>query len=157
MRKILILFVIILSSCKINNVVEHHGVNFLEKKQQKLLLNQSNINDVKKILGPPSTESIFDNNLMIYIERKTTRSTFKSLGKKKIIVNNILLLETDKNGLLIAKKFYNTDQMNDLKITKKTTASLYKKDAFIYDFIRTLRRKIEDPIGQSKTKRRKNR
>lgn len=148
---------IILSSCKINNVVEHHGVNFLEKKQQKLLLNQSNINDVKKILGPPSTESIFDNNLMIYIERKTTRSTFKSLGKKKIIVNNILLLETDKNGLLIAKKFYNTDQMNDLKITKKTTASLYKKDAFIYDFIRTLRRKIEDPIGQSKTKRRKNR
>jgi len=149
--------VIILSSCKINNVVEHHGVNFLEKKQQKLLLNQSNINDVKKILGPPSTESIFDNNLMIYIERKTTRSTFKSLGKKKIIVNNILLLETDKNGLLIAKKFYNTDQMNDLKITKKTTASLYKKDAFIYDFIRTLRRKIEDPIGQSKTKRRKNR
>ena len=137
--------------------MEHHGVNFLEKKQQKLLLNQSNINDVKKILGPPSTESIFDNNLMIYIERKTTRSTFKSLGKKKIIVNNILLLETDKNGLLIAKKFYNTDQMNDLKITKKTTASLYKKDAFIYDFIRTLRRKIEDPIGQSKTKRRKNR
>ena len=119
---------IILSSCKINNVVEHHGVNFLEKKQQKLRLNQSNINDVKKILGPPSTESIFDNNLMIYIERKTTRSTFKSLGEKKIIVNNILLLEIDKNGVLISKQFYNTDQMNDLKITKKTTASLYKKE-----------------------------
>ena len=148
---------IILSSCKINNVVEHHGVNFLEKKQQKLRLNQSNINDVKKILGPPSTESIFDNNLMIYIERKTTRSTFKSLGEKKIIVNNILLLEIDKNGVLISKQFYNTDQMNDLKITKKTTASLYKKDAFIYDFIRTLRRKIEDPLNQSKAKRRENR
>ena len=94
---------------------------------------------------------------MIYIERKTTRSTFKSLGEKKIIVNNILLLEIDKNGVLISKQFYNTDQMNDLKITKKTTASLYKKDAFIYDFIRTLRRKIEDPLNQSKAKRRENR
>tara|TARA_X000001036_G_scaffold125961_1_gene119289 strand:- start:316 stop:789 length:474 start_codon:yes stop_codon:yes gene_type:complete len=157
MRKILILFVVILSSCKINNVVEHHGVNYLEKKHKKLIVKVSNINDIRDTLGPPSTESLFENNLLIYIERKTTRSSFKTLGKKKIIINNILLLETDERGLLVSKKFINKDDMNELKITKQTTSSVYKKDAFIYDFIRTLRRKIEDPLGQSESKRRKNR
>ena len=157
MRKILILFVLILSSCKINSVIEHHGVNFLEKKQKKLIVKVSNINDIRDTLGPPSTESLFDNNLMIYIERKTTRSSFKTLGKKKIIINNILLLETDQRGLLVSKKFVNREAMNELEISKQTTSSVYKKDAFIYDFIRTLRRKIEDPLGQSKTKRRESR
>ena len=47
--------------------------------------------------------------------------------------------------------------MNELKISKQITSSVYKKDAFIYDFIRTLKRKIEDPLGQSESKRRKNR
>ena len=43
--------------------------------------------------------------------------------------------------------------MNKLKISKKNTKSIYKKDAFIYDFINTLKRKIEDPLGQRKVGR----
>ena len=65
MKKTLILIVLILSSCKINDVVQHHGVNFLHKKQEKLIINTSNINDIREILGPPSVESVFDNNLLI--------------------------------------------------------------------------------------------
>ena len=43
---------------------------FLEKKQLELTVNISNKNDIRKILGNPSTTSKFDNDIWIYIERK---------------------------------------------------------------------------------------
>ena len=53
--------------------MKHHGVhNLLEKKQKKINFKQSNKNDIRKLLGPPSTKSTFDNDVYIYIERKTT-------------------------------------------------------------------------------------
>ena len=54
-------------------MVKHHGVPFLEKKQVSLIVNKSNKNDIKKILGIPSTTSKFDNDVWIYIERKQTQ------------------------------------------------------------------------------------
>ena len=65
-------------------MVKHHGVPFLEKKQSKLIVNESNKNDVVKILGYPSTKSKFDNDVWIYIERKQTQSELKNLGRMKI-------------------------------------------------------------------------
>ena len=41
MKKILILSIILLASCTINKVVQHHGVHNLENKQNKLKVNQS--------------------------------------------------------------------------------------------------------------------
>ena len=63
-------------------MVKHHGIPFLEKKQKEIILLNTNKNDVKLKLGPPSTESTFDNDVWIYIERKTTVSKLRSLGKK---------------------------------------------------------------------------
>ena len=45
---------------------------------------QFNKNDIRKILGNPSTKSKFDNDIWIYIERKQTQSNLKNLGKMKI-------------------------------------------------------------------------
>ena len=71
MKKIYILFLLILlQNCTINKVVQHHGVHNLEKKQEKLKINQTNKNDVIKLIGPPSTRSSFDNDVLIYIEKK---------------------------------------------------------------------------------------
>ena len=94
MKKLLILTLLILSSCSLNKVVHHHGVHNLEIKGKELIIAKSNINDVKKLLGPPSTESYFDNNVLIYIERKTTNSKLLKLGKKIcviIVVASILI------------------------------------------------------------------
>ena len=77
-------------------MVKHHGVPFLEKKQKELVVNKSNINDIKEILGTPSTTSKFDNDIWIYIERKQTQSKLKNLGKMKIYRNDVLVLEIDK-------------------------------------------------------------
>ena len=79
-----ILIFLLISNCTFNKAIKHHGVNLLEKKQEKLLINKSNINDITKLLGPASTKSTFDNDVWIYIERKTTRTSLIKLSKKKI-------------------------------------------------------------------------
>ena len=80
-----ILFFLILTHCSLNKVILHHGVHNLEKKQTKLRVNYSNKNDIISLIGPPSTKSTFDNDVFIYIERKTSSSKLTKLGKKKII------------------------------------------------------------------------
>ena len=98
-----ILYIIFLSlvvaNCSFKNVVKHHGVPFLEKKQVALIVNKSNKNDIKKTLGLPSTKSKFDNDIWIYIERKQTQSKLKNLGKMKIFKNDVLVLNKVKSRL----------------------------------------------------------
>ena len=155
MNKLLytILFYFAVSNCSMKPVVKHHGVPFLEKKQESLTVNVSNKNDIKKILGNPSTKSTFDNDVWIYIERKQTQSKIKNLGKMKIFKNNVLVLEIDNYGILKKKEFFNKDDMNKLKITDATTEAGFKKNSFIYEFMSSMRQKINDPLGQRAKKR----
>ena len=135
MKKILILTLIFLASCSLNKVIQHHGVHNLEKKQAKLKINSTNKNDIIKLIGPPSTKSTFDNDVFIYIERKTSSSKLTKLGKKKLLTNNVLVLEIDNAGLLLSKKFYNKDDMNDLKFNEDKTGLNYSKKSFVYNFL----------------------
>ena len=130
-----------------------HGVPFLEKKQSSLIINKTNKNDIKKILGNPSTKSKFDNDIWIYIERRQTQSALKNLGKMKINQNNVLVLELNNYGILTKKKFYNKEDMNDLKIAKSTTEAGFKRNSFIYDFMSSMRQKVNDPLGVRAKKR----
>ena len=134
-------------------MVKHHGVPFLEKKQSSLIVNKSNKNDIKKILGNPSTISKFDNDLWIYIERKETQSKIKKLGKMTILKNDVLVLEINSYGILKDKKFYNKDDMNNLQIVTATTKSGFNKTSFIYQFMSSMRQKINDPLGVRAKKR----
>ena len=150
----IILFSLIVSNCSFKPVVKHHGVPFLEKKQAKLIVNKSNKNDIMSILGSPSTKSKFDNDIWIYIERKQTQSELKNLGKMKIFKNDVLVLEIDNYGILKKKDFFNKDDMEKIKIVEVTTESEFKKNTFVYDFMSSMRQKINDPLGQ-RAKRRK--
>ena len=73
-------------------------------------------NDILKIIGHPSTKSSFDNDIYIYIERKTTGSKLTRLGKKKLIKNDVLVLEINNKGILLSKNFYNKDDMNKIGV-----------------------------------------
>ena len=152
-----ILYIIILSfvvtNCSLKPVIKHHGVPFLEKKQADLIINESNKNDIRKILGSPSTRSKFDNDIWIYIERKQTQSRLKNLGRMKIFKNNVLVLEIDNYGILKKKDFYNIDDMQKIKIVEKTTEASFARNSFIYDFMSSMRQKINDPLGVRAKKR----
>ena len=157
MIKILYIIIVslIVANCSFKPVVKHHGVPFLEKKQSQLKINESNINDIKKILGKPSTKSKFDNDIWIYIERQQTQSKLKNFGKMKIFKNNVLVLEIDGYGILKDKKFYNKEDMVNLELVDATTEDGFKRNSFIYDFMSSMRQKMNDPLGQRAKKRKK--
>ena len=154
MNKLYIFFLfLILSNCSFKPVVKHHGVPSLEKKQKSLIINKTNKNDIITILGSPSTTSKFDNDVWIYIERKQTQSKLKNLGRMKIYKNDVLVLEIDKYGILKNKKFYNQDDMQDIKIVEATTEAGFQKNSFIYNFMSSMRQKMNDPLGVRAKKR----
>ena len=132
--------------------MKHHGVHFLEKKQKNIEVFTNNLNDVRSLLGPPSTKNSFDNDIWIYIERKTTVSQLRTLGKRKMLINNVLILEFDNRGLLVKKEFFNKEQMNKIKISQNQTEVLNKKDTFIRSVITSLKHKINDPLGKRTVK-----
>ena len=131
-------------------MIQHHGVHNLEKKQNKLKINQSNKNDIIRQIGPPSINSTFDTDVYIYIERKTSTSKFTKLGKKKLLVNNVLILEINNKGILANKKFYNKDDMKDINFENNVTEASYGKKSFVNDFLYTLRQRIDDPRGMKR-------
>ena len=151
MNKIYFIIIFLcIANCSFNKAIKHHGVNFLEKKQEKLILKTTNKNDIIKILGPPSTKSTFDNDVWIFIEQKITTKKLFKLAREKILVNNVLVLEIDSYGLLVKKEFYNMEKMNDLDFSKKTTEVIYTKKSFVYDFMSSMRQKLNDPLGKRK-------
>ena len=143
----------VVTNCSLKPVINHHGVPFLEKKQASLIINKSNKNDIRNTLGPPSTKSKFDTDIWIYIERKQTQSKLKNLGKMKIFKNDVLVLEIDNYGILKKKEFYNKDDMKNIKVVEATTEAGFKKNSFIYEFMSSMRQKINDPLGVRAKKR----
>ena len=125
---------------------------FLEKKDKKIIVEKSNANDILNVFGEPSTKSSFDNDVWIYIERKITNTHF--FGRRKLVVNNVLVLEIDDRGILAKKEFYDIDDMNDLKFDTERSESLKKRN-FIYNFLSSMRQRINDPLGVRKKKREK--
>ncbi|MDA7719647.1 hypothetical protein N8815_03815, partial [Candidatus Pelagibacter sp.] len=51
-------------------------------------------------------------------------------------------------GILKKKEFYNKDDMKDLKIVKNTTESGFKRNNFVYNFMSSMRQKINDPLNK---------
>tara|TARA_B100000287_G_C20234519_1_gene623547 strand:- start:89 stop:553 length:465 start_codon:yes stop_codon:yes gene_type:complete len=152
MRKIILFLSIylIFTSCNIKKNIEHHGVHLLQKKNQLLKIGENNKNDVIEILGPPLLQSTFDNDVLIYIERKITTKSLIKLGDRKIIVNNVLVVELDQRGMLVNKDFYDLNSMNEIKIVNNITEVDYQKTSFVTDFLSSMRQKINDPLGKRK-------
>ena len=132
---------ILISNCSLNLVDDHHGVFYLDKKQKKIKVNESNRNDILSILGEPSTKSTFDEDVWIYIERKITNSHF--FGKRKLIVNNVMVLDIDDNGILSKKK---------IDFDPNRTESITRRN-FIYNFLSSMRQRVNDPLGVRKKRR----
>ena len=150
MKIFIIILTIFLTGCKLNTVVNHHGIHNLEAKSKELLINQSNINQIRNLLGPPSSTSFFDEDILIYLERKTSNSKLLKLGKKKLIASNVLLLEVDNRGILINKEFLNQDDLNKLTFTNKTTKTIADQESFVSRALSGVITKIDDPLGKKR-------
>ena len=150
MNKLLIILIIpiFIQNCSLNKVIKRHGVQNLEKKSEKIIVNQTNRNDVFKLLGPPSTYSLGDVDTLIYIERATSSSKLTKLGGKKLLTNNVLVVEINNKGLAVNKSFLDKEDMNEINFSKKITQKKYTNNDFVYNFLSSIRKKINDPLGK---------
>ena len=146
----LFLILIFISNCSLNKVENSHGTPFLESKEKNLIVGKTNSNDILNTFGPPSTTSYFDNDMWIYIEKTTTKSSLIKLGKNRNLKSNILVLEIDKKGILFTKKLYTLNDIKDLKFSDSVTTQT-EKDTFVYGFISSLKQKIDSPKRRKKS------
>ena len=132
-----------LVSCQRHEVVKTHGLSYLENRQKLIVVNQSNKNDIIKVLGQPATRGMTNDNLWIYIERTKTRGKFIKFGRNYLKKNNVLVLEFNKYGVLDKKEFYDKESMNKMNFAKNITENEIKKENFIYSFLSSVRTKME--------------
>tara|TARA_Y100000389_G_C17109253_1_gene339878 strand:+ start:279 stop:557 length:279 start_codon:yes stop_codon:yes gene_type:complete len=91
--------------------------------------------------------------MFLYIlKKKTSSSRLTKLGKKTLLANNVLVLELDNKGILLDKKFFNKKDMQNIKFDEETTSVNYSKKSFIYNFLSSLRQKIDDPLNKKRIK-----
>lgn len=139
---VIIVFFLILSSCQKNPVNYTHGLAFLEKRQESLIIKESNKNDAVKILGNPIVKSHFEDNTWIYIERKITRGKLLDFGRNVTVKNNVLVLNFNRYGILKEKEFFDINDLNNIKFSKSKTEGISRDRDFIYGFLSSVRQKM---------------
>ena len=140
--KFLLIIFVILTSCQLQEPSKNHGIIFLENRSKKLVVNQSNQNDVLSIFGQPHTKSITNESIWIYIERILSKGKYHQLGKHVLKENNTLVLEFDKYGVLKSKKFYDIEALNNLKFSKNKNENDLSKKSFVDSFLSSVKEKM---------------
>ncbi len=133
---------IILIGCKLQEPLKTHGIVFLENRSKKLVLNQSNKNDVIKIMGRPQIKGDEINESWIYLERILSKGKYHKLGKHVLKENNILVLNFDKYGVLKNKKFLSKEDIKKLEFSQKITENELTKKSFVQKFLQSIRQKM---------------
>ena len=145
MYKFIFIFLIFISACSNNKVVNSHGLKELSKKYSKIEISKSNKNDVLNIIGKPSSISLFDENLWFFIERENVNQSVFKLGKSKIQKNDVIEIVFNDNGIVKTKKIYDLNDMNDLKMIKESTNKTYGTSSPIGKFIKSMEQKLNSP------------
>ena len=101
-----------------------------------------NKNDVRSLLGAPSTVGVFDDTIWIYIERTKTRGKLLDFGKNVTLKNNVLVLKFNNRGLLYEKKFYDKKSIKKIDFSKQQEEGLSKESSFIKSFLSSVRQKM---------------
>ena len=131
-----------LENCQLKEPVKSHGINFIENRENLLIIDKSNKNDVIKIIGNPHSVSIKNNDTWIYFERKITRGKLHKLGQNVLKTNNILELKFDKYGVLKEKKKYTKDNMKKVKYSSSETKNDVTQSSFVSKFLSSVKQKM---------------
>jgi outer membrane protein assembly factor BamE (lipoprotein component of BamABCDE complex) len=142
LRNTLFSIFFILLGCQLQEPAKNHGILFLDNRSEKLAINKSNKNDVIKILGQPHAKTFNEEDLWIYIERTLTKGKYHKLGRHELKTNNTLVLNFDKYGILKSKDFYDKNNINKIKFSKKTTENNLSKRSFVESFLQSVKKKM---------------
>ncbi len=149
LNKLVYIIFFILLGCQLQEPASNHGILFLENRSIKLIPNETNKNDVIKLLGNPHVKSLDKDDAWIYIERTLSKGKYHRLGTHELKTNNTLILYFDKYGVLKSKDFYDKDDIKEIKFSKKTTENNLSKKSFVETFLQSVKKKM---YGSKSTK-----
>ena len=137
-----LLVFIILISCKLQEPLKTHGIIFLENRSKKLVLNESNKNDVIKIMGRPHIKEDEIEDSWIYLERILSKGKYHKLGRHILKENNILVLHFDRYGVLNKKKILKKEDIKKLEFSQKITENELSEKSFVQKFLQSVKQKM---------------
>ncbi len=129
-------------SCQLQDPYKNHGILFLENRSKKLVIKETNQNDVLKIIGNPHTKSIDDENTWIYLERVLTKGKYHKLGKHVLKTNNVLVLVFDKYGILKSKEILQVEDNKKMVFSEDKTENQLTKRSFVESFLSSVKQKM---------------
>tara|TARA_B100001939_G_C16636996_1_gene485923 strand:+ start:185 stop:643 length:459 start_codon:yes stop_codon:yes gene_type:complete len=150
MRILIIILLLLTASCSNNKVVKNHGLRALDIKSERIIISKTNKNDVIDLLGKPSSISLFDENLWLFIQSEKINQSIIKLGKTKIIANNVLEVKFNLRGIVEEKKLYQIKDMNDLQVVKDRTTSEYDNTSSLGKLFKSIEQKISSPSKNRK-------
>ena len=144
---ILLIYLFLFSNCQLKPPKDVHGINFIKKRYEMIKINKNNKNDVIKILGRPHIVDKDKTEKWFYLERILTRDRVYKINKKRLLENNVVEFSFNKYGVINSKKFYNEDNMNEIKFSKDVTENNISERSFIADFLQSVKQKMYKGIG----------
>ena len=129
-------------NCQLKEPTKNHGILFLKNRSDKLVINETNQNDIIKIIGYPHSKSITNENQWIYFERVLTKGEFLKLGQNVLKENNVLILDFNKYGVLTQKTFLNKENKENIKFSEKITKNEITQKSFVEKFLNSLKTKM---------------
>ena len=141
LKKLSILFfTLFFASCTLNKIDNVHGISNLKNKIKLIKINETNKNDVFKILGPVPIENN-EEQRWTYFEVRETKTKY---GKRDIYLNDYLEISFNKYGIVKKVDFYDLTNMKNIKFSKDKTKSLGVKDTFSRNLLNSTRKRLEN-------------
>ena len=138
-----------LTSCSTEPVRVTHGVPNLKNKYNSIFNEISNKNDVINIFGQTLLKEYPDESIWVYTETEKINNFF---GKKKIIINNIMVLEFNARGVLLSKNLIDYKNFKDFDYEKIMTKSFALNENFSKRFFASLRKRIQNQSNAQASK-----
>ena len=141
LKKLSILFfTLFFASCTLNKIDNVHGVSNLKNKIKLIKVNETNKNDITKILGPVPIENK-EEKRWTYFEVRETKTKY---GKRNIYVNDYVEIFFNNYGIIKKIDFYDLEKMKNIKFTKEKTKTLGVKDTFSKNLLNSTRKRMEN-------------
>ena len=143
-----LLILITLTNCQLHESSNTHGIAFLDNRSNKLIINETNKNDIINVIGQPHSKSINNEDQWIYIERVLIKGDYHKLGRNVLKTNNVLILEFNKYGILKEKQLLKKDDIEKLTFAKNTTTNKLTQLSFVEKLLSSLRQKMYSSSGK---------
>ena len=141
LKKLSVLFfTLFFASCTLNKIDNVHGISNLKNKIKLIKINETNKNDILKIMGPAPIKTKEDKR-WTYFEVRETKTKY---GKRDIYLNDYVEIFFNNYGIAKKIDFYDLEKMKNIKFTKEKTKTLGVKDTFSKNLLNSTRKRMEN-------------